>query len=84
MISNMLVPNLKSHLSQQVRSFSYAVMHSHTIYEWRVGVICYFTTVGFIDNELVGANHGIDDLTSVSFPCYNVRVSNKPLRRLDI
>ena len=37
---------------------------------------CYFTTVGFIDNELVGANPGIDGLTSVSFPCYNVRVSN--------
>ena len=45
-------------------------MHSHTIYEWRVGVICYFTTVGFIDNELVGANPGIDDLTSVLFPCW--------------
>ena len=51
-------------------------MHSHTIYEWRVGVICYFTTVGFIDNELVGANPGIDDLTSVPFLYYNVRVSN--------
>ena len=51
-------------------------MHSHTIYQWRVGVICYATTVGFIDNELVGANSGVDDLTSVPFPCYNVRVSN--------
>ena len=51
-------------------------MHSHTIYERRVGVIRHVTTVGFIDNELVGANHGIDDITSVPFPCYNVRVSN--------
>ena len=25
------------------------------------------TTVGFIDNERVGANHCIDDLTSVPF-----------------
>ena len=39
-------------------------------------VICYFTTVCFIDNELVGTNPGIDDLTSVLFPCYKVRVSN--------
>ena len=31
------------------------------------------TTVGFIDNEIVGPNPGIDDLTSVPFPCYNVR-----------
>ena len=46
-------------------------MHSHTIYEWRVGVICRFTTVGFI-----GANTGIDDFTSVPIPCYTVRVSN--------
>ena len=30
----------------------------------------------FIDNEIVGPNPGIDDLTSVPFPCYNVRVSN--------
>ena len=51
-------------------------MHSHTIYEWRVCVTCYFTTVRFIDNELVGANPGIDDLTSDPFPCYNVMVSN--------
>ena len=51
-------------------------MHSHTIYLWRVDVICYFTTVGFIDNEIVGPNHGIDDLTSVPFPYYNVRVLN--------
>ena len=51
-------------------------MHSHTIYEWRVGVICYFTIVCFIDNELVGENPGINDLTSVHFPYYNVRVSN--------
>ena len=51
-------------------------MHSHAIYELRVIVICYFTTVGFIDNELVGANPGIDDLTSVPFLCYAVRVSN--------
>ncbi len=39
-------------------------------------VICYFSTVDFIDNELVGANPGIDDRTSVPFPCYNVRVSS--------
>ena len=39
-------------------------------------VICYFTTVGFMGNELVGANPGIDDLTSVPFPCYNVTISN--------
>ena len=51
-------------------------MHSHTIDERRIGVICYVTTIGFIDNELVGANPGIDYLTSVPFPCYNVRVSN--------
>ena len=51
-------------------------MHSYTIYEWRVGVICYFTTVGFIDNKLVGANPGIDGLTNVPFACCNVRVSN--------
>ena len=51
-------------------------MHSHAIYEWRVGVISYFKTVGFIDNELAGANPGIDDLTSVPFPCYNIKVSN--------
>ena len=38
-------------------------------------VICYFTTVGLIVNELVGTNPGMDDLTSVPFPCYNVRVS---------
>ena len=41
-----------------------------------VGVICYFTTVGFVDNELVGACPDIEDLTSVPFPCYNVTVSN--------
>ena len=51
-------------------------MHYHTIYERRVGVRCYFSTVGFIDNELVGANPGIDDLTSILSPCYNVMVSN--------
>ena len=51
-------------------------MHSHTIYYWRVDVICYFITVGFIDNEIVGPNPGIDDLTNVPFPCYNVRISN--------
>ena len=34
------------------------------------------TTVGFIDNEIVGPNPGIDDLTSIPFPCYNVGVSN--------
>ena len=45
-------------------------MHSHTIYEWRVGVIWYFTSVGFIDNELVGANPGFDYLTGVPLPCY--------------
>ena len=39
-------------------------------------VICYFTAADFIDFELVGANPGIDDLTSVPFPCCNVRVSN--------
>ena len=38
--------------------------------------MCYFTTVGFIDNDLVGANPDIDVLTTVPFPCYNVRVSN--------
>ena len=32
--------------------------------------------MGFIDNEIVGPNPGIDDFTSVPFPCYNVRVSN--------
>ena len=57
-------------------------MHPHTIYEWRVGVICYFTTVGFINNELVGANPSIDDLAGVPFPCYNVRVSNAHRRRV--
>ena len=51
-------------------------MHSHTIYEWRVCLICYFPTVGFIDNELIGANPGIDELTSVPSPCCNVTVSN--------
>ena len=51
-------------------------MHSHTICEWRVGELCYFMTAGFLDNELVGANPGIDDLTSVPFPCYNVRIWN--------
>ena len=40
------------------------------------GLKCFFTTVGFIDNELVGANPGTDDLTIVHCPCYNVRVSN--------
>ena len=39
-------------------------------------VICYFTTVGLIDNELVDTNPGIDYLTSVPFPCYNISVSN--------
>ena len=28
-------------------------------------VLCYFTTVGFIDTELVGANRGIDDCSFV-------------------
>ena len=54
----------------------FRVIHSHTIYELRVVVICYFTTVGLIDNELVDANPGIADLISVPFPCYTVRVSN--------
>ena len=54
-------------------------MHSHTIYEWRVGVICYFTTVGFIDNELVGANRGIDDLTGVPFSMLYCQISHKPV-----
>ena len=35
-------------------------------------MIYYFMTVGFIDNELVGANPGIDHLTSVPFPCCNI------------
>ena len=39
-------------------------------------VICYFTNVGFIENELVGANPGIDDLTTVPSPRCNVTVSN--------
>ena len=51
-------------------------MHSQTIYELRVGVIRYLTTVGFTDKEIVGANPGNDDLTSVPFPCFTVRVSN--------
>ena len=45
-------------------------------------VICYVTTAGLIDNELVGANPGIDDLTSIPFPCYNVTVSNAHRRRV--
>jgi len=40
-------------------------------------VICYFTTVGFIDIELVSTNHGIDDRTSLPFHGYNFRVSIK-------
>ena len=30
------------------------------------------TTVGFIDNEIVGPNPGIDDFTSVPFPCQGI------------
>ena len=37
---------------------------------------CYFMIVCFIDIELVGATRGIDDRTSVPFPCYDIRVSN--------
>ena len=48
----MLVPNLKSDLSQQ-------------------------NTILSVDE-----NRGIDDLTNVPFPCYNIRVSNAYRRRV--
>ena len=66
----MLVPIRKSYLSQQVKILSYTFSFHLLMTGW-----CN-TTVGFIDNEIVGPNPGIDDLTSVPFPCYNVRVSN--------
>ena len=70
----MLVPNRKSDLSQQVMILSYALSH-HLLMEGWCNMLLY-TTVGFIDNEIVGPNPGIDDLTNVPFPCYNVRISN--------
>ena len=66
----MLVSIRKSYLSQQVRILSYTFSFHLLMTGW-----CN-TTVDFIDNEIVGPNPGIDDLTSVPFPCYNVRVSN--------
>ena len=47
-------------------------------------VICYFTTVGVIDIELVEANHSIGDCTNVPFPCCNVRVSDAASLRFAI
>ena len=62
----MLVPIRKSYLSQQVRILSYTFSFHLLMTGW-----CN-TTVGFIDNEIVGPNPGIDDLTSVPFPCQGI------------
>ena len=58
----MLVPIRKSYLSQQVKILSYTFSFHLLMTGW-----CN-TTVGFIDNEIVGPNPGIDDLTSIPFP----------------
>ena len=61
----MLVPIRKSYLSQQVRILSYTFSFHLLMTGW-----CN-TTVGFIGNEIVGPNPGIDDLSQV-FPFHAI------------